>query len=114
LVILTVLLSALIAVGLGLALGTIVKTKQQLSTWGMILSQPLLIPVFVSAIDPILPEALRTALYWVPTGALALLFRFSFSDGATLAQVGLRVGIALVSAVLILGVVVWKVRRSDR
>jgi branched-subunit amino acid transport protein AzlD len=83
-----------------------------MNTWTMIISQPLLIPVFISMIDPIFPETMRNINSWVPTVALSLLFRYSFSSGATEAQV--LTSLVLVSAMLVLALVVWKVRRLDR
>ena len=114
LAIVAVLCGALLSVGLGLMLGIFFENKPLLNTWVMILLQPLLIPVFLSMIDPILPEALRTALPWVPTVALSMLFRISLTSGATLAQVMTHLGVVLASVVLVLAVVVWKVRRVDR
>ena len=105
---------ALLTVGLGLLLGLYFETKQMMNTWTMILSQPLLIPVFVSMIDPIFPETLRNINSWVPTVALSLLFRYSFSSGATTAQILTSLAVVLGSALLVLALVVWKVRRMDR
>jgi ABC-2 type transport system permease protein len=105
---------ALLAVGLGLLLGLYFETKQMMNTWTLILSQPLLVPVFLSMIDPIFPETLRNINSWVPTVALSLLFRYSFSSGATQAQILTSAAVVLGSALLVLAVVVWKVRRMDR
>jgi ABC-2 type transport system permease protein len=105
---------ALLAVGLGLLMGLYFETKQMMNTWTMILAQPLLIPVFFSMVDPIFPETLRSINAWVPTVALSLLFRYSFSSGATEAQVLTSLAVVLVSAMLVLALVVWKVRRLDR
>jgi ABC-2 type transport system permease protein len=112
--ILALVSGALLAVGLGLLLGLYFETKQMMNTWTMILSQPLLVPVFLSMVDPIFPEALRSINSWVPTVALSLLFRYSFSSGASSAQVMTSMGIVLGSAGLVLAIVVWKVRRLDR
>jgi predicted transporter len=53
-------------------------------------------------------------LPWVPSVALAEIIRFVFLEnvpwGETLANLGSVLGISL----LLYGIVVWKVRRSDR
>ena len=102
------------AVGLGLLLGTFLERREQMNIWALVPSYFLLGPVFLSVVDPILPQALRTAFSWIPTVALALVFRDSFSEGATTAQILLHLGIVTVSAGAVLAVVAWKVRRADR
>ena len=114
LAILAVLCGALLAVGLGLLLGTFLERREQMNIWALVPSYFLLGPVFLSVVDPILPQALRTAFSWIPTVALALVFRDSFSEGATTAQILLHLGIVTVSAGAVLAVVAWKVRRADR
>lgn len=114
LAVLAILLGALLTAGLGLLMGIIFDNKQQLNTWMMILFQPLLIPVFLSMVDPILPEKLRTTLAWVPTVSLVLLFRYSFTDGAALGNRLTYISLVLGAALVVLALVVWKVRRSDR
>jgi ABC-2 type transport system permease protein len=114
LVILAVLCSALFSVGLGLALGIFVDTKQKLITWMLVLSQPLLVPVFLSMIDPILPESLRDLLPWMPAVAQSLLFRFSFSTGVSISDTLSSLSIVSVCVLLTFCLVVWQVRRMDR
>jgi len=104
----------LFAVGLGLLLGVMLENRQQMMLWTWVISPPLLIPVFLSGLDPILPEVLRTLIPWIPTVALAILFRFSFSSGAVLFQILTHLTVVLGSGVVVLALVVWKVRRSDR
>ncbi len=107
-------LGALLAVGLGLLLGVVFENRQTLNTWTMIIMQPLLIPAFLSMIDPILPEKLRTALAWVPTVSLTLLFRYSFTDGAAPGDILLYALLVLATALVVLSAVVWRVRGMDR
>ena len=61
-----------------------------------------------------LKPAIRAILTWFPSSALASLFRFSCSTGATPAQILPNILIAIISIVVVFGVVIWKVRRSDR
>ncbi len=105
---------ALLGVALGLLLGVLFENRQQLNTWMMILAQPLLISLFLSAIDPIFPQVVRDLLGWFPTVALSLVFRYAFSTGATMGQIATSLAVVLGSAVLLLALVVWKITRMDR
>jgi ABC-2 type transport system permease protein len=114
LVLLAVLCGMLLAVGFGLLLGTLLERREQMMIWAMIPGQFLLGPVFLSIVDVILPETLRNVMYWIPTVALAKAFRYALSDGATWDQIAFYLSIVAISATLVLGLVAWKVRRSDR
>ena len=114
LAILAVFGGTLFSVGIALLLGIMLKTRQQMMLWSFAIFQPLLIPVFLSGMEPILPAALKAALPWVPSVALATLFRYSFSNGAALSQILTSLTVVLGSGVLILALVVWKVRQLDR
>jgi ABC-2 type transport system permease protein len=108
------LCGALLAVGLGLALGVLFQNQQQMKAGMFIPLTILLGPVFLSGIDPILPQAFRTWSPYIPTVSLTLVFRYACSNGATLAQVWSRLGIVLGGALLVLALVAYKVRRLDR
>lgn len=95
-------------------MGLLFENRQQLNTWTMIIFQPLLIPLFLSVIDPLFPEGVRQALYWFPTAAVSLLLRYSFTNGATMVQILTSLGVVVGSAFLVFALVVWKVRRMDR
>ncbi|MGB2895313.1 MAG: ABC transporter permease [Anaerolineales bacterium] len=114
LALLGLLSGALLSVGLGLLMGLLFENRQQLNTWTMIIFQPLLIPLFLSVIDPLFPEGVRQALYWFPTAAVSLLLRYSFTNGATMVQILTSLGVVVGSAFLVFALVVWKVRRMDR
>ncbi len=105
---------ALLSVGLGLLMGLLFENRQQLNTWTMIIFQPLLIPLFLSVIDPLFPEGVRQALYWIPTAALSLLFRYSFTNGATMVQILGSLGVVVGSALLVFALVVWKIKGMNR
>lgn len=103
----------LLAVGLGLLVGSLIKSLKQLGPWMLILALSLMIPpIFYTA--PNLKAGIRLVLTWVPTSALASLFRCACSIGYTLEQLLPNIAIALASIVIVFGLVIWKVRRSDR
>lgn len=114
LALLGLLSGALLVVGMGLMMGIMFDNRQQLNTWTIIIFQPLLIPLFLSMIDPILPAGVKSVLYWIPTATLSLLFRYSFTTGATMGQILTSLGIVVGSAILVFAFVVGKVRRMNR
>jgi ABC-2 type transport system permease protein len=114
LVLLATLCGAALGVALGLLLGSTLEVRQQLSLWAWVLIIPLLLPVFLSMMAPLLPEAAVSVIDWIPTVALSRAFRLSFSDAAPLAQFGPELALVAGCALLAGIAVVWVVRRSDR
>jgi ABC-type transport system involved in multi-copper enzyme maturation permease subunit len=113
LAILAFLSTVLFAIGSGLALGSFLKSAQQLNIWGLVINFFLLVPALI-ALDPLLTEGLRMIFSWLPSTALAKLFQFSFSTYVTPAQLWINLAIVLGWTGLGFAAVVWKVRRSDR
>lgn len=104
---------ALFAVGLGLVLGSWIKSPQQLAIATLVLL-PLLVVPSVFFMEPAVKAGVRGVLRWFPSAALASLFRFSCSTGVTVAQVWPNVAVVVASIAAVFGLVIWKVRRSDR
>jgi ABC-type polysaccharide/polyol phosphate export permease len=103
----------LFAVGLGLALGSFIKSGQQVKIWSLVLIIFMVVPpLFYTA--PNLKANIRTVLTWFPATALASLFRYACSVGSTPVLLLQNLGIAVVSIGIAFGLVIWKVRRSDR
>jgi ABC-2 type transport system permease protein len=114
LVILTAILGTLFAVALGLVLGTLIDTRQQLMLYAWILIAPLMLPPFLSLMEDLLPAWLIAVFHWIPTVAMFRLLLVSFSNQAEFGLYGSRLALLLVSAILTLAVVAWLVRRMDR
>ena len=70
--------------------------------------------LFVDRLGLDIPVVVQATLPWVPSVALAEVFRFAFSEGVAWAQIWTNLGIVLGISTLLYGVVVWKVRRWDR
>jgi ABC-2 type transport system permease protein len=104
---------ALLAIGLGLTVGSFIKSMKQSGLWMVVLLIFLMVPPLFY-MEPNLKAGIRTVLTWFPSSALASLFRFSCSTGVTPAQVWPNLAVALVSIAAVFGLVIWKVRRSDR
>ena len=104
---------AMLAVGLGLLVGSFIKSVKQLTLWILPLILIMEIPPLFY-MEENLKAGIRSLLNWFPSSALASLFRFSCSTGATSTQVLSNLAIAFVSIVAVFGLVIWKVQRSDR
>jgi ABC-type Na+ efflux pump permease subunit len=103
----------LFAIGLALVIGSFVRSRQQLMLWSVVLVLFLVIPPLFY-MEPNLKAGIRTVLTWFPSSTLASLFRFSLTSGVTPAQFWPNLAIAMGSIVVLFGLVIWKVRRSDR
>jgi ABC-2 type transport system permease protein len=101
-------------VALGLLLGTIFEVRQQLALWGFILLQPLAIPMFLQILTDILPNWVITIFDFIPTVAFMRVVRLSFTEAAPIASWGGPLAIILTFGLVIIGVVVLLVRRSDK
>lgn len=104
---------ALLAIGLALAMGSMVRSTQQLSILLLGLLLFLVVPPMFF-MEPAVKAGIRAILRWFPSSALASLFRFSCSTGVTPAQLWSNLAIAVASIAAVFGWVIWKVRRSDR
>ncbi len=104
---------ALLAVGLGLLVGSFIKSMKQIGTWLLVLLLFLMIPpLFYTA--PNLKAGIRLVLTWMPTSALASLFRFACSTGYTVQQILPNLAIVVLSIAVVFSLVIFRVRRSDR
>jgi ABC-type Na+ efflux pump permease subunit len=113
LVALAVLAGALLAVGVGLLMGSSFETAQQVGAWSIIPIVLLMAPVMFMMLGN-LPSLLESVLPWTPTIALANLFLLSFSGSATLARALPDLVLVLAWSVPLYAAVIWIVRRSDR
>ncbi len=108
------LCGAVLTVGLGLLLGSLFESAQQM---GLLVGVPalvLMLPVVLAAVGASLPDPLAELLSWTPTVALGKAYLVSFSNATTLAGALGDLAIVVAWAVPIYGMVVWLVRRSDR
>lgn len=104
---------ALLAVGLGLVVGSFIKSTKQLGTWSLVLLLALTVPPLFY-MESNLKAGLRTLLTWFPSSALASLLRFSCSTGVTPAQFLPNLAVAVLSIVAVFGLAIWKVHSADR
>jgi ABC-2 type transport system permease protein len=114
--ILAVLSGSLLGVALGLLLGTVIPVRQQLVLWSSVLMVPLFLPVMLSAILPDIqaPGPVRMLVDLIPTVALSKVVRLAVAAEAPWTEVGPALALVTGCASLLLVVVAWLVRRSDR
>jgi ABC-2 type transport system permease protein len=110
---LAVLAGALLAVGVGLLMGSGFETAQQVGAWSIIPIVLLMAPIMFATLGG-LPPILESVLPWMPTIALANLFLLSFSGSATLIQALPDLALVLAWSLPLHAAVIWIVRRSDR
>jgi ABC-type Na+ efflux pump permease subunit len=104
---------ALFAIGLTLALSSLIQSPSQLGLWGLLILGVFVIPVLFAQ-EPFLASWLKAVLTWLPTAAMAKLVQFSLSSGVTMGQLASNLAISLGGIVLVYMLVVWQVRRADR
>jgi ABC-2 type transport system permease protein len=101
------------SIGLALVLGSVVKTQQQMS----LIAYPIFVVFMMSAFfaqEPLLAQGLKNVLAWVPSTALVDILRLSFATHAPAGMLMKDLAISLGSIVLIFGLLIWQVRRSDQ
>lgn len=106
-------LGALFAVSLGLLLGILVDNRQQLMLWAWVGIIPLFLPMILSFLDDLLPARLVQIFRWVPSSALLRVIRSSMVGDPPVEYYLPQLAILLFSAIVVLAVDVWLVRRSD-
>lgn len=105
---------ALFCVGLGLLVGSMVETKEQMMLWNMIFVMPMLLPIFLSLLTGLIPDIAIAVFRFIPTVALFDVFRLSMVGAPTFADWAPRLALCIAWAALVLGLVIVRLRRSDR
>jgi ABC-type Na+ efflux pump permease subunit len=108
------LMGALFAISLGLLLGVLVGTRQQLVLWAWVGLVPVFLPMMLSFMDDLLPQWLLLMVKWVPSSALMRTLRSSMVDVLPAEYYLPQLILLLVSAVFVLAIDVWLVRCLDR
>ena len=113
LAILSVLLTALFSIGLGLIVGNCASSQQQLFMFNLVIAVLLFIPAMFAQ-ETFLNAPLRAIFPLIPSSALVKLIYLSFSEYPPLQDLLIPLAIAIISIALLFSVVIWQVRRSDR
>ncbi|MBL7065145.1 MAG: ABC transporter permease [Anaerolineae bacterium] len=113
-VLLFVLGIGVFGVGVGLVLGSFFERQQDVAGLTMLLLVVFIGALFVNMLGLDIPAVVQAIIPWVPSVALAEIIRFVFLESTPWVQVWSKLGSVLAISLLLYGVVVWKVRRSDR
>jgi hypothetical protein len=112
--ILTVIIATIFNTALGLLLGSFISTKQQLTIWGMVAINILLIPAFLEIMDDLFPRILIQVLQWHPGVAITHAMRLTYTETFDLGSYLPRISLLLGYTILVLGLTVLKLRRDEK
>lgn len=113
LALLSILLTALFSIGLGLIIGSVTSKQQHLNLINLVVVVVLFLPALFAQ-EAFLNSTLKALFPLIPSSALVRLIYFSFSENPPLQELLVLLAIAIVSIALIISIVIWQVRRSDR
>jgi ABC-2 type transport system permease protein len=108
------IVGSLFSVAVGLLFGTLFETRQQMTLWVFLLSFPLMLPLFLTWMEGLIPDNVIAFLKWIPSVEMGSLFRASFSENAGLANYGVAIVVVVGSALALIACVGWVLRRADR
>lgn len=112
--VLAAVLSTLFMVAVGLLLGSYAEARSQLQLVAWFIVLPLLMPVFLVAMEGLVPTGAIAVMNWIPTVLVAKIFRLSLTPNAAFTHYGMALAALVASILLLLALVVWVVRRQDR
>jgi ABC-2 type transport system permease protein len=114
LAVLTAVVGSLFTSSLGLWIGNKIENRGQLTLWAWVLLSPLLIPVFLSLLEGLLPAELIQVFQFIPTVVMFNLFRTSFANPIPFWPTWLQLTWVAAWAATVLFLVAGQVRRLDR
>jgi hypothetical protein len=104
----------LFSVGVGLVLGSFFERQQDVAGLTMLLIVVFVGALLVNMLDVDIPAVVQAIIPWIPSVALAEIIQFVFLESIPWVQVWTNLGSVLGISLLLYGIVVWKVRQSDR
>jgi ABC-2 type transport system permease protein len=114
LVMLFVIGGGIFSVAVGLLLGSIFNRQQDMVGWMTAILLILIGSVLIKALGVELPFLVRIILPWVPSVALAEIYRTALSETISTKQLWTNFGIVLAASLVLYGIVIYIIRRSDR
>jgi ABC-type Na+ efflux pump permease subunit len=108
------LLGALFAISLGMMLGILIDTRQQLTLWAWVGFIPLLLPMMLSIMDDLFPKKIISVFHWIPSTALFRVYRTSMAGSTPWKYFGPQFLILILSSIIFLSINVFLMRRRDR
>jgi ABC-2 type transport system permease protein len=108
------LIGGLFAISLGMLLGILMDTRQQLILWAWVGLIPLFLPMMLSLMDDLFPERIVKILQWFPSTAMFRVFRTSMAGTVPLQYWAPQLAVLIASSVVLLIIDAWLVYRSTR
>jgi ABC-2 type transport system permease protein len=112
-VVATVLCCTLLAVGVGLLLGTLFELPQHMNAVAGVLLAVLLVPIYLAG-RLALPPALDMLLAYVPSAALNAALAMTLARALPVGPLALKLGSVLAICAMVYAATLWQIRRSDR
>lgn len=106
--------SGIFSVAVGLLLGSLFDKQQDMVGWMTAILLLLVGATLIRALGVELPHLVSSILTWVPSVALAEIYRAALSETITVVQIWSNFGIVLVVSLLLYSMVIYKIKRSDR
>lgn len=114
LVLTAAVIAALFMVAIGLLLGLYADVPAQLQLIAWLVIPPLLLPMILVALEGLVPTGVVAFLRWIPTVSVAKIFRLGLTPDAVLTDYAADLLASLAFTAVLLGGVVWMIRRQDR
>ena len=102
------------SVAVGLVMGSFFEKQQDMTGWMTAILLLLIGAILVKMLGVKLPVLVESILPWLPSVALAEICRAAFSETYSAANIFTSLGFVLAFSLPLYGLVIWKVRRSDR
>ena len=112
--ILACLSGALFFTAVGLLVGTVLESKQQMTLWGFLLMFAMLIPALLITLGSFLKADILTLLRLTPSVALINLVRAAFANPIPLRSLGINLALLLGWAAALYIITLTLLRRKDR
>jgi len=101
------------SVCLGLALGSLIKSRQQVQLATLPVVFLLLVPALFAR-EPNLAPGLKSVISLLPTSAISRLISLGTTSSIPLDVLAMNLSISIASTLLLFGFILWQLRRSDR
>lgn len=112
--VLACLSGALFFVAVGLLVGTVLETRQQMVLWGFLLMFAMLIPALLVTLGSFLKAGILTVLHLTPSVALINLVRAAFANPIPVQPLGINLALLLGWAAALYIIILIILRRKDR
>jgi ABC-type multidrug transport system permease subunit len=95
-------------------LGSLFDKQQDIVGWMTAILLLLVGAAVIKTLGVELPNLARSILTWVPSVALAEIYRAALSETISVVRIWSNFGIVLAVSLLLYSIVVYKIKRSDR